>query len=112
MKLSIRTQQVCEMTLQGKSNKVIADVLGVSIHAVKMYKTRLYRYLGVHSKLELRRKIMGEPVRVESVNRLSTYQAYRAQGLSYKEIGKLEGVTPDHVRTYVYRYGNSARVGV
>lgn len=106
MKLSPRIQQVCEMTLQGHKNERIAEALGVSIHTVKFYKVRLYRYLGVHTKHELRRKIMGEPVRIEEGSRLAAYQAYRIQGLSYKEIGRLEGVTPDHVRTYVYRYGN------
>jgi DNA-binding CsgD family transcriptional regulator len=106
MKLSPRIQQVCELTLQGHSNKCIAEKLGVSIHSIKLYKVRLYRYLGVHTKQELRRKIMGEPVRIEAESKLAAYQAYRVQGLSYKEIGRLEGVTPDHVRTYVYRYGN------
>lgn len=105
MKLSPRIQQVCEMTLQGHKNERIADAIGVSVHTVKMYKVRLYRYLGVHTKHELRRKIMGEPVKVEAETRMKVYQAYRAQGLTYKEIGRLEGVTPDHVRTYVYRYG-------
>lgn len=105
MKLSPRIQQVCEMTLQGHKNAVIADALGVSIHTIKLYKIRLYRYLGVHTKYELRRKIMREPTKVEADTRLKVYQAYRAQGLTYKEIGRLEGVTPDHVRTYVYRYG-------
>lgn len=105
MKLSPRIHQVCEMTLQGHKNEVIADTLGVSVHTIKLYKVRLYRYLGVHTKHELRRKIMGEPVKVEADTRMKVYQAYRAQGLTYKEIGRLEGVTPDHVRTYVYRYG-------
>lgn len=107
MKLSPRIQQVCEMTLQGHKNAVIAEALGVSIHAVNLYKDRLYKKLGVHSKYELRRKLNGSPVRVygPGITRLQTYQAYRAQGLTYKEIGRLEGVTPDHVKTYVYRYG-------
>lgn len=105
MKLSPRIQQVCEMTLQGHKNERIAEALGVSVHTVKKYKVRLYRYLGVHTKHELRRKILGQPVRVEAPTRMATYLEYRRQGLTYKEIGRLENVTADHVRTYVYRYG-------
>lgn len=105
MKLSPRIQQVCEMTLQKHTNEVIADALGISPNTVKEYKKRLYQYLQVSNVHELRRKIMGEPVKIEADTRMKVYQAYRAQGLTYKEIGRLEGVTPDHVRTYVYRYG-------
>lgn len=107
MKLSPRIQQVCEMTLQGHKNERIADALGVSVHTIKKYKVRLYRYLGVHTKHELRRKIFGQPERIEAPTRMETYQAYRQQGLTYKEIGRLESVTADHVRTYIYRYGQT-----
>lgn len=107
MKLSPRMQQVCEMTLQGLKNERIADSLKISVNTVKKYKARLYKQLGTHSKYELRRKFSDAPVRVygPEITRLQTFQAYRAQGLTYKEIGRLEGVTPDHVKTYIYRYG-------
>ena len=105
MKLSPQIQAVCDMTLQGHKNERIAEALHVSVHTVKKYKVRLYRYLGVHTKHELRRKIIGQPERIEAPTRMAVYLAYRQQGLTYKEIGRLEGVTPDHVRTYVYRYG-------
>lgn len=105
MKLSPRIQQVCEMTLQKHTNEVIAHALGISPNTVKEYKKRLYQYLNVSNVHELRCKIMGQPVRVEAPTRMATYLEYRRQGLTYKEIGRLEGVTPDHVRTYVYRYG-------
>lgn len=93
------------MTLQGLKVEAIAEALHVSPNTVKKYKARLYRYLGVHTKHELRRKILGQPERIEEPTRMQTYQAYRRKGLTYKEIGRLEGVTPDHVKTYVYRYG-------
>lgn len=103
MKLSPRIQQVCELTLQGLTNKEIAHQLSLSENTVRLYKKRLYAYLGVHSKQELRNKIMGEPVRIEAPSRMDLYVSYRRQGLTYKEIGRLESVSHQHVKTYVSR---------
>lgn len=53
MELSTRQRQVCELVATGKTEREIADVIGISIHTVKMHKKWAYRKLGVRNAVEL-----------------------------------------------------------
>ncbi len=50
--LSERERQVLTLIAQGKSNRAIAESLGISQHTVKTYVERLYEKLGVSSRAE------------------------------------------------------------
>lgn len=101
-------QRICDMTAAGFTNAEIATVLGVSIDCVKARKKVIYRRLEIGSKMELRRIIQGDPVRLQGpgIKKRDVYRAYRAQGVTYKEISRLEGVKPDSVKTYLWGGGN------
>lgn len=113
MKLSPRIQQVCDLTLGGLTNDLIAQSLSLSVNTVKLYKKRLYRYMGVHSKQGLRNKVFGKPTPLQAKSRLDLYLAYRDQGLTYKEIARLEGVSHGSIKTYVneFRKRTTSRAG-
>ncbi len=51
-RLSPRERQVWLLLVQGKSNQEIASTLGLALGTVKTYLSRLYRKLGVSSRLE------------------------------------------------------------
>ncbi len=104
IKLSPRISQVCTATLKGIPNKVIADDLGISVNTVKLYKKRLYSYLGVNSKIQLRQKVQSDLKHPgEDLKRFDLFVAYRSLGLTYKEIGKLENVSYKHIKSWLHR---------
>jgi DNA-binding CsgD family transcriptional regulator len=51
--LSLREQQITNLTCNGLSNKAIADRLGLSEGTVKIHLHHIYRKLGVGSRHEL-----------------------------------------------------------
>ena len=53
--LSPREYEVAEGILKGLSNKEIANTLNISHHTVSTHLKRIYKRLGVHSRLELHR---------------------------------------------------------
>ena len=55
-----REQEIIRAILAAQSNKAIADNLGISEQSVKNRLTKLYRKLGVSSRLELMRALMKE----------------------------------------------------
>jgi DNA-binding NarL/FixJ family response regulator len=52
-KLSKREIEVAEFAAQGRTNKEIADQLGLSEHTIKNYLSRVYEKLGVSTRMEL-----------------------------------------------------------
>jgi DNA-binding CsgD family transcriptional regulator len=52
-KLSSREQEVINLVLQGKSNKLIAFELGISIRTVEFHLKNIYAKLKVNNKIEL-----------------------------------------------------------
>jgi LuxR family maltose regulon positive regulatory protein len=56
--LGKREQEVVELLLQGKSNKQIALILGISDHTVEFHLKNLYAKLQVRSRTEAIIKLM------------------------------------------------------
>lgn len=52
-KLSHREQEVVQLVLQGKSNKLIAFELGISVRTVEFHLKNIYAKLQVNNKIEL-----------------------------------------------------------
>jgi two-component system, NarL family, response regulator NreC len=52
-RLTPREKQILEMVAQGKSNKVIADLLGLSENTVSVHRANLMAELGIHRTTEL-----------------------------------------------------------
>lgn len=48
--LTRRERDVLEWIAQGKSNPVIAEILGISIHTVDTHIRRIFRKLGVNDR--------------------------------------------------------------
>ena len=55
-----REQEILRAILSAQSNKAIADSLGISEQSVKNRLTKLYRKLGVSSRLALMRTLLKE----------------------------------------------------
>jgi two-component system nitrate/nitrite response regulator NarL len=52
-KLSKREREIVEHVLRGDTLKVVAGKLGISFHTVNAQMKRVYKKLGVHSRVEL-----------------------------------------------------------
>ncbi len=57
IKVGERIDRVLKMTLQGHSEKEIAETMRVSENTVKGYRRRLYRYFNVVTKGDLIEKL-------------------------------------------------------
>ena len=51
--LSLREQEVVELILKGRSYKMVADDLNISINTVRTYIKSIYKKLKVNSNIEL-----------------------------------------------------------
>ena len=51
--ISRREHEVLDMVLQGKANKEIEDALSISIRTVETHLHRIYKKLGINSRLQL-----------------------------------------------------------
>lgn len=50
-------QRVAALVAEGKSNKVVAATLAVSVHTVEAALGSIYRKLGVHSRTEMAHRL-------------------------------------------------------
>lgn len=57
--LTDREREVAECVAKGLTNKAIADQFGISEQGVKFHRTNIYRKLGVHSAVEVDKKLSG-----------------------------------------------------
>lgn len=104
MKLSPRCQQVCDLAIAGATLQDSAALMGVSINTIKCYRRRLYRYLGVGSKIALMRKLGHVYQEVtENKTKAETYIECRNLGMSYKEISEKFGVGDAYLRNFTQR---------
>ena len=53
LSLSAREQDVANLVLEGKSNKLIASALNISLSTVEFHLKNIYAKLGVASRVEL-----------------------------------------------------------
>jgi two-component system, NarL family, response regulator NreC len=51
--LSEREREVYQLLAEGKTNKIIADMIGVSVHTVETHRIRIMSKLNVHNMAEL-----------------------------------------------------------
>ena len=58
--LTDREREVAECVAKGLTNKAIADRFGISEQGVKFHRTNIYRKLGVHSAVEVEKKLSGK----------------------------------------------------
>jgi DNA-binding CsgD family transcriptional regulator len=77
LNLSPRELQIVQYTFDGGKELAIGDKLGISPHTVHTYLERLYRKLGVSSRVELTAKIAFEVLRLAREGRLSCPPAAR-----------------------------------
>ena len=59
-RLTTREQQVMELILAGKLNKVIADELQVNIRTVEVHRANLFEKMGVRTAVELAQLLAGK----------------------------------------------------
>jgi len=59
-RLTTREQQVMELILAGKLNKVIADELQVSMRTVEVHRANLFEKMGVRTAVELAQLLAGK----------------------------------------------------
>ncbi|MBW8808180.1 hypothetical protein KME82_00995 [Lysobacter capsici] len=58
-KLSPRERQVMDLVVASKPNKIIADVLGISVKTVELHRSNMMNKLGVRSLPELMKVALG-----------------------------------------------------
>jgi two-component system response regulator DctR len=59
-RLTTREQQVMELILAGKLNKVIADELQISMRTVEVHRANLFEKMGVRTAVELAQLLAGK----------------------------------------------------
>ncbi|MCL1636159.1 LuxR C-terminal-related transcriptional regulator [Luteimonas sp. SX5] len=57
--LSPRERQVLDLVVASKPNKIIADILGISIKTVELHRSNMMNKLGVRSLPELMKVALG-----------------------------------------------------
>lgn len=57
--LTAKQQRVADLMCQGKSNKEIADAIGISVRTVESHREVILRKAGVRNAVELVRKTLG-----------------------------------------------------
>ncbi|MBT2749504.1 hypothetical protein J7J64_24065 [Lysobacter sp. ISL-42] len=58
-RLSPRERQVMDLVVASKPNKIIADVLGISVKTVELHRSNMMNKLGVRSLPELMKVALG-----------------------------------------------------
>jgi two-component system response regulator FixJ len=57
-RLTGRERQVLELVVQGKLNKTIADILGISIKTVELHRANMMQKMGARSITDLMRRVL------------------------------------------------------
>jgi two-component system response regulator FixJ len=57
-RLTGRERQVLDLVVQGKLNKTIADILGISIKTVELHRSNMMQKMGARSIAELMRRVL------------------------------------------------------
>ena len=67
--LTVRERDVIHPVAEGKSNKLIAIELGISMRTVEAHRARIFYKMGVRNAVQLAREVCSNP---EPVDRLSS----------------------------------------
>ena len=59
--LTVREQEIAQLVARGRRNSEIASELRIGPRTVEWNLTRIYRKLGVRSKVELAARVAGTP---------------------------------------------------
>ena len=57
-RLTTRERQVLDLVVQGKLNKTMADILGISIKTVELHRANMMQKMGARSITELMRRVL------------------------------------------------------
>lgn len=57
-RLTARERQVLDLVVQGKLNKTVADILGISIKTVELHRANMMQKMGARSITELMRRVL------------------------------------------------------
>ena len=57
--LTEREREVLQLVIEGKSNKLIADALGISVRTVEVHRARVFDKMAVKSAVELANRLRG-----------------------------------------------------
>ena len=57
--LTEREREVLQLVIEGKSNKLIADALGISVRTVEVHRARVFDKMEVRSAVELANRLRG-----------------------------------------------------
>lgn len=58
-KLTLKQQAVCDLIIEGLSNKEISHQVGLSSRTVESHRVAVFRKSGVRNAVELARKMLG-----------------------------------------------------
>jgi two-component system response regulator FixJ len=58
-RLTPRERQVLDLVVQGRLNKTIADILGISIKTVELHRANMMQKMGARSITDLMRRVLG-----------------------------------------------------
>jgi DNA-binding CsgD family transcriptional regulator len=58
-RLSRREAEIAHAIVSGRTTPQIADALGISLHTARRHSERVFAKLGVHSRVELTRRLLG-----------------------------------------------------
>lgn len=57
--LTTKQRRVCDLVIQGLSNKEIAEQIGISARTVESHREIIFEKAGVRNAVELTRKMLG-----------------------------------------------------
>ena len=105
-RLSGREKEVAEFVFQGKTNKEIAELLGVKEHTVKTYVSRIYRKLHVNTRRQIAGALSGAqgeggPHVVTLTQREKEVADLLTLGASNQQIAHLLGISENTVKMHV-----------
>lgn len=57
--LTTKQRRICDLLIQGLSNKEIAEQVGIGVRTVESHRDIVFRKAGVRNAVELTRKMLG-----------------------------------------------------
>ncbi len=110
VQLSRREQEVVGLVLQGKSNKMIAAALGISVRTVEFHLKNIYTKAGVSSRVELILKL-GNPTNKAEIGKLGSSTVAKPVESSENQVRHEPGmVSAESFRNTVFWIGQELKM--